>query len=131
MPTDLLRIETMSEAEQAVVGLLTPAERRTALVDAARSKQRRLDTTLLREHVQRVLRGEIAVQTESADGRPWPTNGETVYHQNEQTPLEDIGRVPGHTGIHVLRRPDGALEAINGFSLRRPNEVWEPINPDR
>lgn len=127
MPTEMTRIEQMSEAERALVNQLTPLERRDALVSAAQSKQQRLNRDLLRDHIQRVLRGEIAARTEMDDGRPYPTLGETFFFQNEQVPMEEIGRVPGHTGIHVLRRPDGGLEAINGFSLRRPGEVWEEL----
>lgn len=128
MATEMLRVETMSEAEKTLIGLLSPVERRSILVQAAQAKQRRLNKELLREFVQRVLRGEVEVQTLTDDGRPYPTLGKTFYFQNETTPMEEIGRVPGHTGISVLRLPDGSLTAINGFSLRRPNEIWEDLS---
>lgn len=128
MPTEMLRIETMSEAERTLIGLLTPAERRDVLTRAAQAKQQRLNQDLLKEHIQRVLRGEIEIQTQTEDGRIYPTIGKTFFYQNEKEPMEEVGRVPGHSGIHVLRLPNGALTAINGFSLRRANEVWEDIS---
>lgn len=129
MATEMLRIETMSEAERTLIGILTPTERREVLTHAAQAKQRRLNQDVLKEYIQRVLRGEIEIRTQTEDGRTYPTIGSTFYYQNEKEPMEDIGRVPGHEGIHILRLPGGGLTAINGFSLRRPNEVWEDISP--
>ena len=43
MPTEMLRVETMSEAERTLIGLLTPTERRDVLTRAAQAKQRRLN----------------------------------------------------------------------------------------
>jgi len=128
MPTEMLRVETMSEAERTLIGLLTPTERRDVLTRAAQAKQRRLNQDLLKEYIQRVLRGEIELRTQTEDGRTYPTIGETFYYQNEKEPMQEVGRVPGHEGIHVLRLTNGGLTAINGFSLRRSNEVWEDLS---
>lgn len=76
--------------------------------------RKRMEDTL-----NKVLAGEIEPDTSD------PTFGETFYYHNDTTPLEDVGRCPGKTGIHILRRPDGSLTAHGGYHLRRPGEVWE------
>lgn len=54
-----------------------------------------------------------------------PTDGTVWYIQNDTVPHEDLGRVPGKTGMHVLRRPDGTLTTCGGYYLRREGEVWK------
>ncbi|HNP70823.1 MAG TPA: hypothetical protein PKK15_06940 [Kouleothrix sp.] len=125
MPTEMTRIEHMSDAERTVIGLLTPQERKDALLEAARSKQRRVSADLMREHLDRIRRGEIAPLTHSEDGQPYPTNGRTVYYQSKNEPMEDTGRVPGHDGMHVLRKQDGTLFFSGGYHLREEGEVWD------
>lgn len=56
-----------------------------------------------------------------------PTTGETFFYKNEEMPLLDIGRVPGATGRHVLRKPDGSLTTVGGYYLRRDGEQWSEI----
>ena len=68
-----------------------------------------------------ILSGKIQPETN------FPTTGETFFYKNTKTPLVSIGRVPGKTGQHVLRKPDGTLTAIGGYYLRRKNETWEDI----
>jgi len=68
-----------------------------------------------------ILSGEIQPETN------FPTTGETFYYKNTSAPLVSIGRVPGKTGPHVLRKTDGSLLIIGGYWLRRDGEVWEDV----
>lgn len=127
MPSEMIRVETMSEAERTMIGLLAPAERRDVLLQAAQAKQRRISADLMREHLDRIRRGELAPLIHMEDGRPYPTNGRTIYYQDQTEPMEDIGRVPGHDGMHVCRRRDGSLFFAGGYNLREEGEVWDDI----
>ena len=127
MPSEMIRIEQMSEAERALIGLLAPAERRDALLQAAQAKQRRISADLMREHLDRIRSGDLAPLTHMDDGRPYPTNGRTIYYQDQTEPMADIGRVPGHDGMHVCRRLDGSLFFAGGFHLREEDEVWADL----
>lgn len=129
MPSEMTRIETMSEAERTLIGLLSPMERKDALLTAARAKQRRVNADLMREHLDRIRRGELQPLTHMDDGRPYPTNGRTVYYQAQTEPMEDLGRVPDHDGMHVCRKQDGSLFFAGGYNLREPGEVWEDFLP--
>lgn len=126
MPSELMRIE-MTEAEKATISLLSPAERRDALIQAAQAKQRRVSADLMRDHLNRIRRGELAPLTHMEDGRSYPTNGRTVYYQDKTEPMEDTGRVPGHDGMHVCRRRDGSLFFAGGYNLREEDETWDDI----
>jgi len=127
MPSEMVRIEQMSDAEKAIIGLLTPAERRDALLLAAQAKQRRISADLMREHLDRIRRGELSVLTHMEDGREYPTNGRMVFYQDRQEPMRDIGRVPGHDGMHVLRKSDGSLVFAGGYNLREEGDIWEDL----
>jgi len=125
MASEMVRIETMSEAERTVINLLSPMERKDALLTAARAKQRRVNADLMRDHLDRIRRGELQPLTHMDDGRAYPTNGRTAYYQDQREPMEDVGRVPDHDGMHVLRRPDGSLFFAGGYNLRAEGETWE------
>jgi hypothetical protein len=70
------------------------------------------------EMIQQILSGE------TEPDKTFPTLGETFYLENDQTPLVDVGRVPGATGMHVLQKPDGTLTVHGGYYLRRAGESW-------
>jgi hypothetical protein len=128
----MTRIEEMSNPERTLVNLLTPLERKEALVRAAQVKARNADRGLMAAYLNRIRSGEIAPQTLVEDtGKPYPTNGRTWYYQNEQEPLTDLGRVPGYEDMHVLRKPDGTLVFAGGFNLREEGEAWEQDDLDR
>jgi len=58
----------------------------------------------------------------------YPTDGQTFFYRNEDTPLVSLGRLPEAEAIHILRRPDGTLTAIGGYFLRRDGgEVWADV----
>lgn len=128
MPTEMMRIEQMSEAERTLVGMLTPAERRNALLKAAQVKQRQVNRQLMREHLDRLRSGELSPQTvDPVTGRQYEFVGRTVYHRDQHEPLLDLGYVPDHDGMHVLKRRDGTLFFTGGSNLREEGEPWEDL----
>src|SRR2546429_921225 len=130
MTTEMLRIETMNEDERTIIGLLSMQERKNILVRSAQVKQRRIDNRLMKQHLDRIRSGEVAPQVNDADGFPYPTNGRTVFYKNEKEPMIDLGRVPDHDGVHVLRRKDDSLFFTGGFYLREEGEAWEDLLDD-
>ena len=125
MPTEMTRIEQMSEPERSLINILSPQERKEVLVKAAQIKARNADRQLFTAYLDRIRSGEIAPQTSDETGRPYPTNGRTWYYQNEQEPMTDIGRVPGHDGMYVLRKHDGSLFFVGGYHLREEGDIWD------
>ena len=124
--TEMTRIAKMSEPERSLINILSPQERKDTLVKAAQIKARSADRKLMRDYLDRVRSGEVAYQIIDPDsGRPYPTNGRMTSFRNEQEQMEDVGRVPGHEGLHVLRRPNGLLFITGGFNLREEGEAWE------
>jgi hypothetical protein len=124
--TEMVRVAALSEAERVAVNALTPFERKVSLVHDGQVKMRNADKQLFREHLDRIRSGEVAPQTNDIEtGRPYPTNGQLFYYQNDTEPMEDIGRVPGHDGMHVLKKRDGSLFFTGGYNLREEGERWE------
>lgn len=70
------------------------------------------------ETISLVLAGELEPDTSKS------TTGRTVYYENTSTPLVDTGRVPGHAGLHVLRKPDGSLMVAGGYHLATERGHW-------
>jgi hypothetical protein len=128
MPTEMTRIKRMSDAERALINILTPAERLDALRAAAQSKQRRVNRQLMREHLDRIRSGELAPLTaDPITGERYSFVGRTVYYRDQNEPMIDLGWVPGHEGMHVLKKPDGTLFFTGGFHLRDEGEPWEDV----
>lgn len=92
----------------------------TVLIDRAYrlEKERRMESL-----IEDIISGKVQPETN------YPTTGETFFYMNTDTPMTDIGRVPGKSGQHVLKKPDGGLFVMGGYYLRRPNETWEDIDP--
>ena len=130
MTTEMLRIEAMNEDERTIMSLLSPQERKDILVRSAQAKQRRIDNRLMKQHLDRIRSGEVQPQIYDVDGFPYPTNGRTVFYKNEKEPMTDLGRVPGHDGMHVLRKQDESLFFTGGFYLRERGEVWQDLSED-
>lgn len=124
--SEMVRVSVLSEEERVAVGALSSQERKAALVAAGQIKMRNADRKLFRAYLERIHSGEVAPQTLMEDtGRPYPTNGRTVYFRDHTEPMEDIGRVPGHDGMHVLRKRDGSLFFTGGYHLREAGEPWD------
>lgn len=70
-----------------------------------------------REAFKQYQRGEIELIH-------MPTDGETFFYKNENTPLVSLGRIPGAEGLHVLQQDDGKIICTGGAYLRRPGEEW-------
>lgn len=64
------------------------------------------------------------IQNEEIQPDAAPTDGETFFYKNTTEPMVSVGRVPGSSGQHVLRKPDGTVTVIGGYYLRRQNEEW-------
>lgn len=117
--------ETMTPAEIAeITGTVESTWRNKAARGEIPGAVKRGKQWLIPDRVviEAVLSGMIAPDTSS---EITGTTGETFFYRNTPDPLEDIGRVPGKTGLHVLRRSDGSLAAIGGYELRKEGEVWD------
>lgn len=130
MATELLRIEVMNEDERTMIGLLSMQERKDILVQAAQVKQRQVDKRLMKQYLGRIRSGDIAPQINDPDGFPYPTNERICFYKDEKVAMTDLGRVPGHDGMHVLRKPDGSLFFAGGYFLHEEGEPWEDLLDD-
>lgn len=67
--------------------------------------------------IAKIKSGEVAPEAAATDG-------ETFFYKNTTEPMVSIGRVPGSSGQHVLRKQDGDVIVIGGYYLHRQNEEW-------
>lgn len=128
MATEMTRIETPSDAEREVINLLTPDERRLALVEAGKAKQRNLDKRLIQEHLSRIRSGELkpVVSDESWGNKEmvYEGYGKTMYVKDSHKPYKNLGRVPGHIGLHVLQDDKGKFEFWGGMYVSDDPDEW-------
>lgn len=57
--TEMLRVGSMNDDERAIIGLLSPAERKDILVLAAQAKQHQMDKRLMWAQLERIRSGEL------------------------------------------------------------------------
>ncbi len=57
--TEMLRVGSMNNDERAIIGLLSPAERKDILVLAAQAKQQQMDKRLMWAQLERIRSGEL------------------------------------------------------------------------
>jgi hypothetical protein len=120
--TTSVRIAAPIEPELVYINLLTPDERRDALVAAGRVKQRGLDEKLRVAVIDRLRRGEIQPQRiDPLTGQPYPNPDWSVTHPEDNGDLVNVGRVPGYPEYQVFRASDGQLWVFS------PQELDERI----
>jgi hypothetical protein len=108
--TTSVRIAAPIEPELVYINLLTPDERRDALVAAGRVKQRGLDEKLRVTVIDRLRRSEIQPQrSDPLTGQPYPNLDWSVAHPEGNGDLVNVGRVPGYPEYQAFRAPDRSL----------------------
>ena len=120
--TTSVRIAAPIEPELVYINLLTPDERRDALVAAGRVKQRGLDEQLRVTVIARLRRGEIQPQRiDPQTGQPYPNLDWSVQHPESDGEVVNVGRVPGYPEYQVYRASDRSLWVFS------PQELEERI----
>ena len=126
--SEMVRVATLSEDERVAVNALSSQERKEVLVRAGQVKMRNANERLFQAFLERIQRGEVGIWVNDPDtGRPWRSNGKTMYYRSEQEPMEDIGRVPDSVGIHACRKSDGSLFFMDWSDIREEGEKWADL----
>jgi hypothetical protein len=113
MASTVVRTAALTPAELHVIGLLSPEERRSILVSAGLSRQQQLNEELRQTMIDRVCRGEITpVQADPATGQHYAGVGQRITLPGVAGELEDMGRVPNYSDLHVFRATDGTLRVL-------------------
>jgi hypothetical protein len=108
--TTSVRIAAPIAPEQVYINLLTPEERRDALVAVGRVKQRSLDETLRQTVIGRLRSGAIQPQrTDPLTGQLYPDIDGSVLHPEGDGKIINVGRMPGYPEYRVFRAPDRGL----------------------
>jgi hypothetical protein len=104
--------------EPELVYILTPDERRDALVAAGRVKQRGLDEKLRVTVIDRLRRDEIQPQPiDPLTGQPYLNLDWNVTHPEGNGELVNVGRVPGYPEYQAFRAPDRSLCVLSPQEL--------------
>ena len=111
------KYQVISAAEAALLWQLENSTIRKAIKDKRLPAQKSVGTWLISTDDMVKVYGDPKPDTND------PTLGEIFHIQDDNTPLEDIGRVPVKTGRHVLQTPNNEIIIVSGYWLRRPGEL--------
>jgi hypothetical protein len=122
--TTSVRIAAPIAPEQVYINLLTPEERRDALVAVGRVKQRGLDETLRQTVIGRLRSGTIQPQRiDPLTGQPYAGIDCSVLHPEGGDEVLNVGRMPGYPEYQVYRAADRTLWIFSPQELQERMEA--------